>query len=231
MTTEAFERMLEQSNWTPDISTVYGLYPPKHRTLAAAGEGAMVNGSWPKMKRQPFENIHDKDDVWTGLEYESACDMINEGLLQEAFIMLRAIHDRYHGAKRNPWNEIEGAEHYSRAMHSWNVLLALSGYTYDGPPGKIGFAPKLTPENFRCFFSVASGWGTFGQSLAEGRKSAWVEVHAGKLQLLELGLDFDTAEATTTLAGQRLDATTEGRSIRFPAPAVIRAGQRLEIET
>jgi non-lysosomal glucosylceramidase len=33
--------------------------------------------------------------------------MINEGLLEEGLIVLRSIHDRYNGTKRNPWNEID----------------------------------------------------------------------------------------------------------------------------
>ena len=98
----------------------------------------MVNGAWPKVPRQSFENTHDKDDVWTGLEYEAACDMLNEGLLEEGLTVIRAIHDRYNGTKRNPWNEIEGWDHYSRAMHAWNFLLVLSGYTHDGPAGSSG---------------------------------------------------------------------------------------------
>jgi non-lysosomal glucosylceramidase len=52
----------------------------------------MVNGSWPKKERQPFENIHEKEGVWTGLEYEPACDMINENLIEQALIMQRVIH-------------------------------------------------------------------------------------------------------------------------------------------
>ena len=148
----------------------------------------MVNGAWPKTPRRHFENTHDKDDVWTGLEYESACDMINEGLLKEAFVMLRAIHDRYSGQKRNPWNEIEGAEHYSRAMHSWNVLLALSGYNHDGPAGKIGFSPKITPQDFKSFFSAAEGWGSYSQQIEAEKLTAQIDVKWGRLRLTEISI-------------------------------------------
>ena len=53
-----------------------------------------------------------------------------DALLTKAFIMER---ERYDGAKRNPWNEIECGGHYARAMSSWSLLLALSGWEYDGP--------------------------------------------------------------------------------------------------
>lgn len=142
-------------NWTPDIATIYTFEKPNARILAAKGEAAMINGGWAKERPREFENTHDKTNVWTGLEYEASCDMINEGLLDQALVSLRSIHDRYNGAKRNPWSEVEGSDHYSRAMHSWNVLLTLSGFTFDGPAGKLGFAPKLNPASFKSFFSAA----------------------------------------------------------------------------
>ena len=224
-------------NWTPDISLVYDVYAPHNRTLAAPGEAAMVNGSWPKKERQPFENVHDKEDIWTGLEYESACDMINEGLLEQALIMLRAIHDCYDGTKRNPWNEIEGAEHYSRAMHSWNVLLALSGYAYDGTAGKIGFAPKLKPEDFKCFFSAAEGWGSFEQKLEGSLQQAMLEVNWGRLRLKEITLtlaDSTTPQTVTIKLGGRTLASSlqikEGRAhIVLQDACVIPAGAKLDI--
>lgn len=226
-------------NWTPDISLVYKLYPPKHRTLAASGEGVLVNGAWPKVRRQNFENIHDKDDAWTGLEYEAACDMINAGLLDKALIVLRAIHDRYDAGKRNPWNEIEGAEHYSRAMHSWNVLLALSGSTYDGPAGEIGFSPRITPDDFKSFFSAAQGWGTFQQKRANKGQTSNIRLKYGQLQLKTLAFDVSDGlkirDIEVTL-GERNQIKNsfkqEGRHvmIELATRLMVTAGQTLQIE-
>jgi len=39
------------------------------------------------------------------------------------------------------WDEIKEAEHCSRTVRSWDVRVALSGYTYDDPSGKIGYRP------------------------------------------------------------------------------------------
>ncbi len=170
-------------NWTPDIATIYDFEKPNARILAEKGEAAMINGGWTKEKPRAFENTHDKTNVWTGLEYEAACDMINEGLLEEALVSLRSIDDRYNGAKRNPWNEVEGSNHYSRAMHSWNVLLSLSGFTYDGPQGSIGFNPRLRPDFFKSFFSAAEGWGSFTQSRDVKGQTNTIELSYGKLKL------------------------------------------------
>ena len=224
-------------NWTPDITTVYSRYPAHSRTLAAPGEGAMVNGAWPKVPRQSFENTHDKENIWTGLEYEAACDMLNEGLIEEGLTVIRAIHDRYNGSKRNPWNEIEGWDHYSRAMHAWNCLLVLSGQSYDGPAGIIGFAPRLKPEDFQCFYSGAEGWGAYRQNIAPGAQSAEIAVKWGALRvhtvLLVVPAGVKVASAAVTIAEQPVDCkmSQADRRVTFalPHPETIVRGQRLSV--
>jgi hypothetical protein len=192
-----------QYNWTPNISTVYDYAKPENRICAAPGEGALINGSWPKGKPKKyeypykksglikgmFENEHDKSDVWPGLEYEAACDMLNEGLLDEGLIVIRSLHDRYNGVKRNPWNEISGSDHYIRATQSYDVLLSLSGFEYDGPAGKISFAPRLTPEDFRCYFNGAEGWGSYAQKRFETQQESILQVDWGKLKLKEISVE------------------------------------------
>jgi uncharacterized protein (DUF608 family) len=228
-------RNIFRYNWTPDISTVYSRYPAHSRTLAAPGEGALVNGAWPKVERQSFENTHDKENVWTGLEYEAACDMLNEGLLEEGLTVIRAIHDRYNGAKRNPWNEIEGWDHYSRAMHAWNCLLALSGQIYDGPAGIIGFAPRFKPEDFQCFYSGAQGWGTYHQKIAAATQSADIAVQWGSLRVLTVVLEVpagaNVASAEISLAGKALDCKIRQKDRRvtldLAQPATIACDQVL----
>ena len=224
-------------NWTPDISLVYTLHPPKNRTLGAPGEAGLVNGAWPIAPRQPFENIHDKDDLWTGLEYEAACDMINEGLLQDGLTVIRAVHDRYDGVKRNPWNEIEGGEHYSRAMHAWNILLALSGFTYNGPEGSIGFAPKITPEKFQCFFSGAEGWGSYSQQSDASSLHATLALKWGTLRLKTISLG--TAESfhgksvsvllNNTTVPALLSFANHQAVISLNTEVTLNAGQTLQI--
>jgi len=44
--------------------------------------------------------------------------MIWEGMVMEGLAVERAVHDRYHAAKRNPWNEVECGDHYARSMAS-----------------------------------------------------------------------------------------------------------------
>jgi hypothetical protein len=225
--------------------------PPLHRTLAAPGEGAMINGSWPKDKPRKyeyswdksdilsgmFENTWDKSDIWSGLMYDASCNMINEGLLEEGLIMIRSVHDRYNGIKRNPWNEMDGADHYSRPMHSWNILLSLSGFEYDGPAGKIGFAPRLTPDNFKCFFSAAEGWGNLSQKLTNGSQQEIIEVKWGRLRLSKLSF-----VPSGNLKVQTVKVNIDGKPIpivhnmlngkvfvSLASEKTLMAGQRMEI--
>jgi hypothetical protein len=159
-------------------------------------------------------------------------------MLQEGLAITRAIHDRYHAARRNPWNEVECGDHYARAMASYGVFLAACGYEYHGPKGHLGFAPRLTPENFRCPFTTAEGWGTFSQKSGGGSQKAEVLVRQGKLRLQTLALahpaDLRPTRVTVTLAGKARPATlavADGKAqIQLSDEAVVREGEKLEVE-
>ena len=99
------------------------------------------------------------DECMNGFEYQVAGHMLWEGMVLEGLAITRAVHDRYHASRRNPWNEVECGDHYARSMASYGVYLAACGFEYHGPKGHIGFAPRISPENFRCAFTSAEGWG------------------------------------------------------------------------
>lgn len=231
---EAAASIYEQ-NWTPDIATVYRRHPPRHRILGAFGEPGLVNGSWQTEARKSFENIHDKDDLWTGLEYQAACDMISAGLVAEGLTVVRSVNNRYDARVRNPWNEIEGSEHYVRAMHSWNLLLVLSGFRCDGPAGKIAFGPRLSPSDFKAFFSAAEGWGSFRQHLDGATCDVSIDVAWGRLRLREITLDRvgGGTRASLRLGSRSLPCRVENSEdrtrIALEPETVILAGQCLEI--
>ncbi|MDH7571621.1 MAG: hypothetical protein QHJ73_18745, partial [Armatimonadota bacterium] len=50
--------------------------------------------------------------------------------------------------------------YYARAMASWAVLLALSGFRYSAASHTLWLAPRQQRRRFTTFFSTASGWGT-----------------------------------------------------------------------
>jgi non-lysosomal glucosylceramidase len=148
-------------NWTTDVGAYNKVHPTK-RAYALGAEAGLITCTWPRSEYLT-EGVAYKEEVWTGIEYEVASTMIREGMVEEGLSICRAVHERYHPEKRNPYNEVECGDFYARSMASWGVLLALSGYTHHGPKGHLGFGPRVTPEDFRCAFTTAEGWGSFSQ--------------------------------------------------------------------
>ena len=128
------------------------------------------------------------NECMNGFEHQVAGHMIWEDMVMEGLAVERAMHDRYHASKRNPWNEVECGDHYARSMASYGVFLAACGYEYYGPKGHLGFAPRLTPGNFKAPFTTAEGWGTFSQRIVADRHQAEVHLKYGKLRLRSLAL-------------------------------------------
>jgi hypothetical protein len=156
----------------------------------------------------------------------------------EGLAITRALHDRYHAARRNPWNEVECGDHYARSMASYGVFLAACGYEYHGPKRHLGFAPKLSPENFRAPFTTAEGWGTVSQTIAGGKQHLEVSVKSGLLRLRSFGLDIERTNlarsATAKANGRRIklsqNAVDQHLTIQFASELLIKAGQKLELE-
>jgi non-lysosomal glucosylceramidase len=92
--------------------------------------------------RPPFPFVY-ADEVWTGIEYQAAASMIWSGYVSEGLEVVKTVRDKYRGFNRNPFAEIESGRFYARAMSSWGVLLALSGFVYDGTAKSMRFDRKL----------------------------------------------------------------------------------------
>jgi hypothetical protein len=122
-------------------------------------------------------------------------------------------------------------------MASYGVFLAACGFEYHGPKGRLGFAPRVSPENFKAPFTTAEGWGSFSQRVVNGRQSVGLEMRHGKLKLNELvvGQVAETAadRAVVAVGGKEVPAlllTLNGRFVvRFPIGLSLEAGQRMEV--
>jgi non-lysosomal glucosylceramidase len=231
-------------NFALDVGPFRKAHKPG-RWYAMAGEAGLIMCSWPRGEGARVQQGFDFyfNECMNGFEYQVAGHMIWEGLNEKALVekglaVARAVHDRYHPSRRNPWNEIECGDHYARSMASYGVFLAACGYEYHGPKGHLAFAPRLSPGRFRAAFTAAEGWGTFSQKDAAGRRKAAVIVRWGKLALKTLGLlpraGTKPARATVTLAGRPVDAhltVANGRAtIEFAKGVIVEAGQELAVE-
>ncbi len=224
-------------NWAPDVGPQNKAHPPE-RWFADPGEAGLFICTWPKSKHLGQDGVRYRDEVWTGIEYQVAGNMVWEGMLTEALAICRAAHDRYHPAKRNPWNEVECGDHYSRAMASYGVFLALCGFEYHGPKGHLGFAPRLQPEDFRAAFTAAEGWGTIAQQRQADQQRQQIVVRWGRLRLGSLAFELPDGaklvDLTVTANGRQLEAVAAQQEqsrriyIKLAEPVTIHSGQTLE---
>jgi hypothetical protein len=144
----------------------------------------------PNVYGLPSWQIGYFNECMSGFEHQVASHMIAEGLVEEGLAITRAIHDRYHAAKRNPFNEIECSDHYARAMASYGSFISVCGFECHGPAGLLGFAPRLTPDNFRAAFTAAGGWGTYEQNRTGTTQRHQITVRHGRVQLRTLRVEL-----------------------------------------
>ena len=155
------------------------------RTFVLNDEAGLLACTWPKGGRPkiPFPYSH---EVWTGIEYHVASHLIWEGFLDEGLTLVKSLRDRHDGVRRNPWDECECGHHYARSMSSWGLLLALSGFKCDMSLKKISFKPKINANDFKCFFSTGTSWGTYTQKKVNGRIERDLEIKYGSLDNIKL---------------------------------------------
>jgi len=186
-------RALWKYNFTPDV----GPYIKERRgwrPYALAGEGGMVMNTNPSNEAKPYgENTTWQlgyfHECMSGFEHQVASHMMAEGMTDEALVLTRMIHDRYHAAKRNPFNEIECSDHYARAMASYGTFISACGFDYDGPNGYIKFAPALNPQKCKVPYTAASGWGSYEQNQNEQSFTAKLHVAYGSLRLNKIAVE------------------------------------------
>jgi hypothetical protein len=197
-------KMALTSLWKYNFAPDAGQYALDHKTIKGErvyvmpGEAGLMMTTWPTggdekavpgMAERPDEKVHwigpggYFDECMNGFEYQAASHMVWEGMLTEGLSIMKAIHDRYNGAKRNPYDEVECSSHYARSMASYGVYLAACGFSYHGPKGELGFAPKINPEDFKCAFTTAEGWGTFTQKKENKTHRCSIHLNYGQLIL------------------------------------------------
>lgn len=155
--------------------------PNVQRTYALNDEAGLVLCSWPKGGRPRFPFAY-CDEVWTGVEYTVAVNMIHEGMLEEAFTIIKAVRDRYDGYKRCPWSETEAGHHYIRPMSSFSLIPELAGYQCDMVKKTMSFAPVIHEKDYTTFWINGKAWGTYHQKIDEnGEKKTKLQVLYGNL--------------------------------------------------
>ncbi len=228
--------------WAPDVGPQNEAHKPE-RFFAHTSEAGLFTCTWPKSRHLGPRSTRYRNEIWTGIEYQVAGHMAWEGMVFESLAVCRGVHDRYHPSKHNPWNEIECGDHYARALASWGVLIGLSGFEYDGPSRRIGFAPRITPGRFRSAFTSAEGWGGIEQLRGDKTQTNRIALKWGRLRVrtivFELPEGVELRKASVLIAGREADvagreAEVAGREAevagREVAATTTRSGERVTIE-
>ncbi len=187
-------------NWKSDLSE----HANPQRIYALNDEAGLLLCSWPKGGRPDYPFPY-SDEVWCGIEYQVAAHLIYEGFIAEGLSIVKGVRDRHDGEVRNPWNEFECGNYYSRSMSSYSILLALSGFHYSAPKKYISFAPLIHKDNFASFFSVDSGWGMYYQKT----NKAMIEIKMGNLSLKKIHLPFEANGVSVDISGKSILASLE----------------------
>jgi non-lysosomal glucosylceramidase len=206
--------------------------PNTQRIFALNDEKGLLLCTWPNGNRPKLPFVY-SDEVWTGIEYQVAAHLIYEGLVSEGLAITKAVRDRYDGQRRNPWNEVECGNHYARALSSWSLLTALSGFRYSAPDAELAFAPRVNAADFRCFFTTGASWGTYRQKVRRDQATAAIELQWGTLTLTSLGVEAafkSTPSLSASVDGQASAVRGyEDGVVRFDRPVSLSAGQTLEV--
>jgi non-lysosomal glucosylceramidase len=230
-----------ESVYRYNFRTDFRDYSNVQRTYVLNDEKGLLLCSWPRGGRPPLPFVY-SDEVWTGIEYHVASHLMFEGLLEEGLSIVEAARDRYDGWRRNPWDEVECGHHYARAMSSWGLLIALSGFSYSGVDMRLGFEPRLYAEDFRTLWTTGSGWGTYGQQVEKaGTLTARLSAAAGELKLRQLSFllpPVDQGKAIVEVRGTLGKKTFKPRPSRdgdhvvvnWERPVVVKPGEDLMLE-
>ncbi len=245
-----------ESIWKYNFAPDAFLYQKQHKPIKGAriyateGEAGTIMCTWPKSRGDetaiPGMAARSADsELWlgpgayfdetmNGFEYQVASHMIFEGLLEQGLAVTKAIHDRYNPLRRNPYNEIECSDHYSRSMASYGVLLAVCGFDYHGPKGHLGFNPKLAPHSFKAPFTVAEGWGSFAQKRSGDLQENELILAHGRLRVntISLGINRTSVSVKLLLNGKPVQSennVTDGKCTINFEEKMMKAGDSLNV--
>ncbi len=182
------------------------------RVFCVNDEAGVVICDYPRAR--PAVALTYAEETMHGFEYQAACHMIQEGMVEEGLEIVRAIRDRYDGEKRNPWNEIECGSNYARSMASYALLPALSGFSFDMVKGHMGFAPVIAREKGRFFWCLNTAWGSF----ETGKRSAKLLLRSGSIALRSLSFDgIPSGAVKVSVDGKSVSCQSTNGRISFPS--------------
>jgi uncharacterized protein (DUF608 family) len=182
------------------------------RSYVLGDETALLMASYPRGNRpaRPFPYY---TEVMTGFEYCVAVHLLQEGLVRDGLKIVRDIRARYDGRKRNPFDEAECGHHYARALASWGLIPAFTGFHYSALTRTLRFAaPK---RRVAWPWSAGSAWGAVTIEPRHTGLHATMRVIGGRLTLRRL----EIGRAALGLPRQKTIASGQAVAFHLSSPA------------
>ncbi len=217
-------RAIYEHNFKEDLGEIMN----PCRVFGVAGESGTLICTWPDGSSAPVFPVPYSEETFHGLEYSFGGALMQIGEIEKGIRVFRAVRDRYRGANRNPWNEIECGSNYARSMASFAAVPILSGMQYDQTQGRLALDPKLqSAGQFTCFWSAGGAW---GEVRCQADRIV-LDVIGGSFTIKRLVLGSEIpAGAQITLDGHELDyERLDGESAIEVGRHTIDAGSTLAI--
>lgn len=175
------------------------------RSYVLGDETAVLMASYPRGRR-PVRPFPYYTEVMTGFEYYLAVHLLQEGRRRDALKVVRDIRARYDGRKRNPFDEAECGHHYARALASWGLVPAGTGFFYSALDGTFAIDPSS--RRVRWPWAAGSAWGTVEIIPQRRRTKVALHVQHGRTRIARVvlnGVGECLIPRPKTLAAGRVD--------------------------
>jgi hypothetical protein len=187
-----------------------GALEHRARVFGDGAESGLLLCAWP-LGGRPEAPVDYCDEVWTGIEYQVAAHCLREGLTDEADAILAALHGRYSGVRRNPFNQIECGDHYVRALAGWSVLRAFGGIRFDACDLTLHVHEATPVEGFHGPWVAGQAFGALSRVREGARVKLRLTCAGGGLKLERIALPRAAAHVACSLGGVSIgSAVPEG---------------------
>jgi len=225
-----FLRQTTGEGLLPDVRVRSALRSVLNHCTDAAG--FIANCAWPDGGTVEIGR-HTADQAnwpWSGVEYALAAHLVLMGMEKRGLRVARDVWDRYERAGLR-FNHIECGEHYYRAMSSWAVYLAMSGFAMSAIDRSLTI--RADGEVGRFVLCTPTGW---GEVTVRGPGRVEIRVRRGTVAVKSVSLrGANGVRARVSRNGKpvrcRAIAARESVIVRFDRTITLSARTVLRIST
>lgn len=191
------------------------------RIFSLNDESGAVICDYPDGVKKPDIPVPYCEETMTGFEYQMAGLLISRGYVEEGKNLIYALHERFDGERRNPWNEFECGSNYARSMASFALIPIFAGFSFDLPNKTVGFDPVETGD-YTTFWSLGGAYGTFSIT----PEKAELKLCEGKITLKAFKFPPNRSVRSLLLDGVKTSFAWRDGTLTFAETSI---GEKLEV--